>query len=561
MTKYRSAVSVNVRSNGYLFYACLLFVFAMSLWIRMKVPLFPIYGSMHDDELLGQQGFNIFQGNWLGPWSQFTLIKGPLYPELVSFSLAVNTSPIFIAHMLLIFSYMLFTISLSGLISRAQQILLFILLSLNPLLFGASASRVYRDILTLALALLVFTFVVLWFRYKHFEKNSFRGLVERSIILFSIGTFYGLLNLTRIGNYWLILSIFCLSFIFTTYALNVSKAKKRIVATLMISLLPLTSIALGNKSLQNVVAEKNYETYGYYIVDDYASGQFSRLLSVISSIDSDEASRFTFINSEQRNIAYMASPTLNEISATLEKDLVPAWMVHSCNSTGICDDLAGGWMPFAFRDAYRNTYSNLDAKSFQVLTKRAADEITESCKRQYIECGSLGLAPGLPAVTEIDWLKSAELSIWNAFRVIKSDDILALNVDQQPVGGSTEFWNAVQQSKANSTDVYSSNEVRWGTNVYKVISFGFFAVFALGTLLFVTLGYAKRGNLLLIGVGFTALLAFIGQLATISIMSANAWGESANPGYFLPSLPYISVVAVIGIGFVPFRLGQRLPGD
>jgi hypothetical protein len=218
-------------------------------------------------------------------------------------------------------------------------------------------------------------------------------------------------------------------------------------------------------------------------------------------------------------------------------------------------------MPFAFRDAYRNTYSNLDEESFQALTKRAADEISESCKRQYIECGSLGLAPGLPAVTEIDWLKSVELSIWNAFRIIKSDDILALNVDQHSVGGSTEFWDAVQQSKANSTDIYSSNEVRWGSNVYKAISFGFFAVFALGALLFVTLGYAKRGNLLLVGVGVTALLAFIGQLATISIMSANAWGESANPGYFLPSLPFISLVAVIGIGFAPFRLSQWLSRD
>ncbi len=561
MNIYRSAVSINARSIGWLFYACLLFVSAMSLWIRVKVPLFPIYGSMHDDEHLGQQGFNIFQGNWLGQWSQFTLMKGPLYPELVSFSLAVNTSPIFIAHIVLIFSYILFTISLSGLISRAQQILLFTMLSLNPLLFGASASRVYRDILTLALALLVFTFVVLWFRYRHFEKNRFRGLAERVMLLFSIGTFYGLLNLTRIGNYWLILSILCLSLIFIIQTLILSKASKRIVATLMISFLPLISIALGNRGFQHLVAEKNSETYGYYIVDDYASGEFSRLLSVISSIDSDKASRFTFINNEQRNIAYAASPTLNEISASLEKDLVPAWMVHSCNSTGVCDDLAGGWMPFAFRDAYRNTYSNLDEESFQALTKRAADEISESCKRKYIECGSLGLAPGLPAVTEIDWLKSVELSIWNAFRIIKSDDILALNVDQHSVGGSTEFWDAVQQSKANSTDIYSSFEVRWWSNVYNVISFGFFAVFALGALLFVTLGYAKRGNLLLVGVGVTALLAFIGQLATISIMSANAWGESANPGYFLPSLPFISLVAVIGIGFAPFRLSQWFSRD
>ena len=63
------------------------YVIALSLVyvvVRVHTPLTLYPGAPHDDGLYMSLGRSLAEGHWLGPYNQFTLMKGPGYPAFLA---------------------------------------------------------------------------------------------------------------------------------------------------------------------------------------------------------------------------------------------------------------------------------------------------------------------------------------------------------------------------------------------------------------------------------------------------------------------------------------------
>src|ERR1044072_4763900 len=71
----------------WIFAAILGLLYVLNLFL-IPVPLIPILG--HDDGHFMQQAKKILDGQWLGPYDQLTLIKGPGYPIFLALGRAAR---------------------------------------------------------------------------------------------------------------------------------------------------------------------------------------------------------------------------------------------------------------------------------------------------------------------------------------------------------------------------------------------------------------------------------------------------------------------------------------
>src|SRR5438046_2830897 len=61
-------------------------IFFASLWLRQAVPVQAMPSAAHDDGLFVGLAGNLLAGDWLGPYSHLTLIKGMFYSLFIAAS-------------------------------------------------------------------------------------------------------------------------------------------------------------------------------------------------------------------------------------------------------------------------------------------------------------------------------------------------------------------------------------------------------------------------------------------------------------------------------------------
>jgi hypothetical protein len=116
------------------------------LFVSTHTPLNVLAGAAHDDGLFITLGRYLSEGRWLGPFNQFTLMKGPGYPAF----LAVNSwlgTPISVSHALFhCLAVTIFTLVAHRFIrSWFLSSLLFALLLWQPVSLSTALLRVLRD--------------------------------------------------------------------------------------------------------------------------------------------------------------------------------------------------------------------------------------------------------------------------------------------------------------------------------------------------------------------------------------------------------------------------------
>src|SRR6478735_3695936 len=57
---------------------------AVKLWLTAAQTIYAIGPAFHDDRLFVELAARVLQGEWLGPYNQFTLAKGPLFPLFIA---------------------------------------------------------------------------------------------------------------------------------------------------------------------------------------------------------------------------------------------------------------------------------------------------------------------------------------------------------------------------------------------------------------------------------------------------------------------------------------------
>ena len=95
-----------------IFWLGIILLAVFKLWLVNGQTLIANPQYAHDDALFIRLAENLVQGEWLGPYDNLTLVKGPFYPLWIALSFKLSLPLLLSQHLLYIFACMVFVLAL-----------------------------------------------------------------------------------------------------------------------------------------------------------------------------------------------------------------------------------------------------------------------------------------------------------------------------------------------------------------------------------------------------------------------------------------------------------------
>ncbi len=395
----------------------LLAAIAIHVALLVNTPLVLLLNTPHDDELYMRLAANIASDHWLGPFDQFTLMKGAGYPLFLVMA-AASGMPVSIAHAFLqiaaisTFSILLMRITRSRLLAAV----VFAIVVLMPAYLDQELMRVVRDQIYWAQCLLGFAL----FAMLLFAPPRNRG--PRAAVAIGAGVVLGWAWITREEGLWLLpgLSILVIGKLFQAWL--ATRRVGTVIASCVVA-------GAGFALVPGAIGLLNYLHYGSFMTVDVKENGFESALADLEGIVVN-GQHIPFAPATNAGIAAAAqvSPTF----APLAQDLAPggsldSWRSFGCQlMPGTCGQIAAAWFIWALRDAAALHGFYQSPRSAAVGYKRIADEISQACDTRKLDCRP-GLIALMPPITMQQW-KLLPSKIWTTM-------VKAVMLDPWPAGG------------------------------------------------------------------------------------------------------------------------------
>jgi hypothetical protein len=341
------------------------------LFVSTHTPLNVLAGAAHDDGLFITLGRYLSEGRWLGPFNQFTLMKGPGYPAF----LAVNSwlgTPISVSHALFhCLAVTIFTLVAHRFIrSWFLSSLLFALLlwqpvSLSTALLRVLRDRIYFDQLLILLAALAWAF---------FGDNG----KQRMLAAFCAGAVLGWFWLTREEGAWILPALGVLALVASVQAYRHQRVRE-LLLTMGIVIATFTATQVAFRAV-------NAWAYGKFVGVDFKERNFQRALAALDSVRSGGTKPFVSITHEAMRRVSAVSPTFSSIAPDFDGP-GKGWEVFGCQKyPSTCGEISSGWFMWALRDAAQRAGHFSSPAEASAFFGKLADEVEASCKRGALEC-------------------------------------------------------------------------------------------------------------------------------------------------------------------------------
>src|SRR5450759_4776741 len=152
---------------------------------------------------------------------------------------------------------------------------------------------------------------------------------------------------------------------------------------------------------------------GVALTNDFVSGNFPRAYGLWQSVDAGPPLPYVPISRAQRLAVYRVSVAAAELESSMEGP-EQAWIGPGCGGLGVCDDIAGGWIPWAVRDAASRAGYFRSAAAAQAFFGRLGDEIAAACASGRLRCHT-PMPSMLPTPASVSGRRLLE-SAWRAAR-------------------------------------------------------------------------------------------------------------------------------------------------
>jgi len=353
-----------------------LFLLLILIIIRRWLPINTLV-AYFDDGLFVSRAKFILSGN-LGEinWGFNALVKGTFYPWFIVLGNKVNSNPIFLSYLVLIFIIFLLGLIISHITKNIIiPLLLIIFIAADPLYFSEGSSRLMRELPQQNLVLLFFVlYNLIFYSINRIQKrNSTYFVILLSV---SSGLILALTINVREENIW----------IYSAYVLNVLillLSKK--FTYIQILYINATIIATLFISIQ-VVKAVNKNFYEVSLQNSTTEGEFPKMMLNLSSIKTSEGNvRYSAIDKAKRKIAYEVSPSFAELRNYLEGP-GQAWVQFGCADSNVCDDYSNGWFHVALRVAMREIGWWETEKIAQEKMQQINLELSSACDQKLITC-------------------------------------------------------------------------------------------------------------------------------------------------------------------------------
>jgi hypothetical protein len=544
-----------------IFWFAIFLLFSVSILVRSKLPVFPVFFSPHDDELFLRMSQNISQGNWLGDFDQFTLLKLPGMGIFLSFSDFLDISFITILHVLYLCSILLFIYYFISLkMNYGSIIFIVFLLTLNPAIYGNSVSTTNRVFLPLVFSILS---IALLLTLTLPKKNKFVFFFLNICLFFSVG----FLTITRSDWFWILPALFV---ILTNHVVKSIKVKRFRFQTIFLSVVLTLSIFLPI----NIIKLVNYHYYGVYLAEDFSNGPVANFVTNATRLSPSESLPLRmFFGKNERNRLYSESSYFsilrdeieNKKTSTIQFDVplqpnylqysTTIWFELSCTFSNYCaDPESTSFFPFLIRDV---VWANLSTKTphefysyFEILNK----DINLVCANES-DCGLPSMAVGLQRLDNIP--SKSKLYFRDFFTAISilidmPFGVPATNLASEAPAQSVKLWQDVLDD--NRLLVFNKNPVHysvlsplisWNLKLYSLalkillaISLVHVALLSIRRKLFVNYFFLKLG----------LVIAILFQIGIHLLVNADS-PPNLVPRYFAEISPlFVLLLSLIVIG-------------
>ena len=328
----------------------------------------------HDDTLFVGLALNILQGEWLGAYNQFTLMKGSGYPLFIALSNILGLPLILSQELLYLGACFLFTLGIRLLgASTTLSCLAFALLAFNPFTYNFFPNVYpFRFGIYPAVSLMLFAVgQIILIRASQSRRHW--GIALAFGLL--LGWFWNI----RGEAIWIapVLGVFLLSYWYVTARSERTSTSRRIFTSVVATA---TLIWAGLFGVNTAIATKNHQVYGIYTTNEMTSPAFKSAYGGLLRIRSSELTQFTPVNREQRRLAYQVSPSFRQLEHYFESGRgVRTWMKGF-------SDYPAAYFPWAFRDGLYTIGLFRGAKETHAFLEEIGREIDEGCDSSRIEC-------------------------------------------------------------------------------------------------------------------------------------------------------------------------------
>lgn len=417
------------------------------LIISLNIPIQLIPNAGHDDGLFLKLGLSIYNGGWLGNYDNLTFIKGPVFPLFLALNKILGTPYQLITAIVSLLAIIYLYFSLKTMKNNTYvSLIVIVLIILHPLIYP---HRVLRDNLYMGELL----FLICYF-YTFFNKDSgirYFGAMFGGCILWCFWH-------TREEGVWIIptlvlivlLSCYKNKIVFKSNAIN------------------LIIVALTFLALTILLSAINYKNYNFFGINETKNSWYEKSYKIIQSVDIAEDVQLMPVSIEKRKILYSVSASFSKLRNYLEGD-GRGWIDAGCSTYGgiYCNDYAGGWFMWAYRDAVASAGYYKSHDSSESFYKSLYDEVKGACTEGLIRCNTgLTKIPVIGGDLEFSRFKDS------FFKYIKSITLIGNNFSfeystqpQYQVQIYSEFLN-----RPNITQSYNSSVLDLSLSFDKEIS-------------------------------------------------------------------------------------------
>jgi hypothetical protein len=391
--------------------------------VRTHTPMSLFGAFLHDDALFISQGNRLAQGEWLGPFTQFTLMKGPGYPLFLAVTSQLGLS-VSLAHALFhcatigIFTAVCHRFTRSWLVSAV----LLTLLVWNPASLTEFLLRVIREAIYYGQVLLVFATLA----YATFSTSR---APYRLVSAAVGGAAFGWYWLTREDGIWMLPAIAVLASAALFRAVREGRLRP-LAATL-------TAFVLAYGVTQAAFYSLNRIKYGMFVGVDVKERNFLRALRAIHAVVSEGTTPLVSVTNRARQRIYRSSPAFASLTESLEGPLGQTYAREGCAALPTsCGEVPAGFFQWELRDAAARAGHYASPAQASAFYGQIADQIEAACARHDLEC-----APQIIAeIPHVEWsrLSAIPASVVRAFQLVAMID----PPPQVPDSSGTAQWLA-----------------------------------------------------------------------------------------------------------------------
>lgn len=368
------------------------------VWCALRMPLAALPPAGHDDALFVRLAAELLGGQWLGPYTQMTLAKGPFYPLFLALA-ALLGIPVLAAQAMV-------HAAAAWLLARALRpwlggewaaLALFVLVLANPMAFETQQMRVMREGLYTPLTVLVLGLAIWALRVRHGAWRPALGWAA------GLGAALAGFWLTREEGVWILPALLAALLLALLHDARdgardgARRARwRRTLACAGLAAL----VAWGGVGLFQAM---NWLRYGVADIVEFKQREFVSAYAALTRISpAQPVARHVVATPETLAHAFAASPAAARLAEGFASPMHANFIGHGCEVYGVtpCDGATrAAWFMWALREAAGMAGLHRDAREARAFYGQLAAEVNAACDAGRIPCGPprTGMAPPFDA--------------------------------------------------------------------------------------------------------------------------------------------------------------------